>query len=188
MPVQYCLHFSYGEAFSKKKPQYHLGIIRLSLWNRRVLGGSCCLSHSLPSADNGMSARGELLPLSSWCPTLRMEGPVLSSCMGKGASSTAAQLFPSLSPLCPPLSAPRPCPEALWGRRSDVAPRAGKEGSHSWKSPVSWFGIALPAGSNVSSLPAFPNVGVACVPMSPFSLLPHVAIANFCACAWRAVV
>lgn len=95
----------------------------------------------------------------------------------------APLLFPVLIPLRPSLSAPHPRSEALLGSRRDVAPWAGKECLHSWKSPVSYFGIALPAGSNVSSLPAFPNVGVACMPTSLFSLPPYVAIANFCACA-----
>lgn len=134
--------------------------------------------------------RGEPLPLSNGCPTLGVMGPVLLHLRmhGQRASSVAAQLFPALASLRPLLSAPHLCCETLWGRRRDVAPRAGKECSHSWKSPASWFGVTLPAGSNFSSLPALPNVGVACMPTSPFSLLPYVAVANFCACARRAVV
>lgn len=110
---------------------------------------------------------------SSACPTLGMMLPVLltSPCKGR-ASRVAPLLCPVLIPLRPSLSAPHPGSEALLGSRRDVAPWAGKECLHSWKSPVSYFGIALPAGSNVSSLPAFPNVGVACMPTSLFSLPP----------------
>lgn len=141
-------------------------------------------SLNLDSADDGIS-EGELPPLPAphWGSWGLLFSPPYAWTNRGPPSRVAPQLFPVLIPLCPSLPAPHPCSEALLGSRRDVAPWAGKECLHSWKSPVSYFGIPLPAGSNVSSLPAFPNVGVACMPTSPFSLPPHVAIANFCACA-----
>lgn len=171
MPAQ----IFYKAKFSLKKTQYHLGIIRLSLWTRRVLGLALL---NLPPADDGISVKGELPPLPNGCPTLGMMGPVLlaSVCMGKRPPMW--QHSSSLhSPRCAPAFSTS---SMVWSSLEE------KEGCCA----LGWEGVLAlmekpcelvwhhSAGSNISSLPAFPNVHVAVCHriLSPCSLLLQLLI------------
>lgn len=106
---------------------------------------------NLSSAGDGISVKGKLPPPPSGCPKLGMMGPVLlaSVCVGKGLPplwqhSSSLHLLP----YAPAFQHLVHAPKLSGGEgRMDIVPRAGKECSHSWRSPVSWFGVALLAAT-----------------------------------------